>query len=87
MDTDCLNEDYDQLVLKLWEEAFSRQGISTSDNFFELGGHSLIALTVSGRLGHLLDIEVPLRMIFDYPVLSDYSSAARRLVSTSGDSA
>jgi acyl carrier protein len=74
-----------ELVRKVWEETFARNGISEDDNFFDLGGHSLSALTVSGRLGYLLDVEVPLRVIFDNPVLADYSEAVRRLVPQFGD--
>jgi acyl carrier protein len=84
MNSDVKAEACSELVQKLWEEAFARSDISKEDNFFDLGGHSLIALTVSGRLEYLLNIEVPLRTIFDHPVLADYSEAVRRLLPESG---
>lgn len=82
---DCRAETCNELVRKLWEEAFSRKDISTDDNFFDLGGHSLTALTIAGRLGFLMDTEVPLRVIFDNPVLANYAEAVLRLVSQSSD--
>ena len=84
MSEDSKAEACSELVRRLWEETFARQGISRGDNFFELGGHSLTALTLSGRLGYLLDIEVPLQVIFDNLVLADYSEAVRRLIPDSG---
>lgn len=86
MSEDCKVEACNELVQKIWQEAFARNDISRDDNFFDLGGHSLTALTVSGRLGYLMNIEVPLRAIFDNPILADYSEAVRRLIPEASDS-
>ncbi|MBB0247247.1 non-ribosomal peptide synthetase, partial [Streptomyces alkaliphilus] len=36
-----------------------------------LGGHSLLATRLTHRLGRALDIRVPLRLVFEHPVLAD----------------
>ena len=52
-----------------------RSDIGLDDNFFELGGHSLLALQIVGRLKAHHHREVPLRTLFEHPVLEDFAQA------------
>ncbi|RPI60027.1 MAG: non-ribosomal peptide synthetase, partial [Planctomycetaceae bacterium] len=45
--------------------------ISVSHNFFELGGHSLLATQIISRIRSIFGVEVPLRAIFEHPVLRE----------------
>jgi amino acid adenylation domain-containing protein len=65
-------------LVALWREVLGGGPIGVRDNFFELGGHSLKATTVVSRIAKELDVEVPLRAIFQYPTIRELAQYMRR---------
>ena len=55
----------EEYLLALCEELLGVRGLSLSDNFFEVGGHSLMGTQLVARLRQSLQIEVPLRALFE----------------------
>jgi acyl carrier protein len=51
--------------------------VGRADSFFELGGHSLLAVQVAARLEDVLQMEVPMRNVFDASTLADLARAFR----------
>ncbi|MDR6232871.1 non-ribosomal peptide synthetase [Pseudomonas oryzihabitans] len=66
-------------VAAIWEELLDVDGITRDGQFFELGGHSLNAIRVISRLRQELGLEVPLRSLFEQPVLADFAASLERL--------
>ncbi|WP_340203752.1 amino acid adenylation domain-containing protein, partial [Ascidiimonas sp. W6] len=64
------NETEEQLV-EIWSEVLNLapELISATSSFFELGGHSLNAITLVNRIGKSLQVNVPLRVLFQQKTL------------------
>ncbi|MFI9063943.1 amino acid adenylation domain-containing protein [Streptomyces sp. NPDC053429] len=65
----------EELVAEVWGEVLGQGRIGRQDDFFELGGHSLRATRVVSRLGARLGRPVPLRLLFENPVLEGFAAA------------
>jgi amino acid adenylation domain-containing protein len=62
-------------IADIWRDVLGVERVGVHDSFFELGGHSLLAMRVIARAQHALQIEVPLRLLFDRPTLADFANA------------
>ncbi|BCQ27995.1 amino acid adenylation domain-containing protein (plasmid) [Caballeronia sp. NK8] len=67
-------------LAKIWREVLNVERVGRADHFFELGGHSLAAVRVVTRVAETLGRDVPVRALFETPVLSQY---AKRVVQAS----
>ncbi|WP_328649580.1 phosphopantetheine-binding protein [Amycolatopsis sp. NBC_00348] len=67
-------------VIQAWTEVLGSPPDGPETNFFDFGGHSTAAMRMITRLRARWDTEVPIRLIFEHPVLADFIAAARRLV-------
>lgn len=61
----------ERLLVTTWSEVLQCETLDSSANFFELGGHSLLAARVVSRLRRELALDIPVRSLFDRPVLRD----------------
>lgn len=55
-------------------EVLGLERVGRHDNFFRLGGDSLGGVRVLRRLQELTGVDVPLRLLFDHPALSDLAA-------------
>ncbi|MGJ7564543.1 amino acid adenylation domain-containing protein [Variovorax sp. GB1R11] len=62
----------------LWAQVLGVARVGRHDNFFELGGHSLLAAQLASRARVEGGFELPLRRIFEHPVLLDLAGVARQ---------
>ncbi|PTL74909.1 non-ribosomal peptide synthetase, partial [Vitiosangium sp. GDMCC 1.1324] len=63
----------EEKLAAIWAEVLSVPRIGAEDNFFELGGHSLLATRVLSRLRSTLQVELPVRALFEAPTLSAFA--------------
>ncbi|MEM6454211.1 MAG: amino acid adenylation domain-containing protein [Acidobacteriota bacterium] len=67
--------DMEDLLAVIWCDVLPLERVGVHDHFFRVGGHSLIATRLIARLRDHLELEVPLKLIFDHPVLADMAAA------------
>ncbi|NTX08244.1 non-ribosomal peptide synthetase [Myxococcus sp. CA040A] len=58
-------------VARIWAEVLGMDAVSATANFFDLGGHSLLATQVITRMREETRFHLPLRALFDRPVLRE----------------
>ncbi|MBE7122189.1 non-ribosomal peptide synthetase [Bacillus cereus] len=61
----------EQTLVKIWSQVLDIDLIGIYDNFFELGGHSLIATRVLSRICSTFNIELPLSILFEAPIIAE----------------
>ncbi|MBJ9978441.1 amino acid adenylation domain-containing protein [Pseudomonas sp. S75] len=65
----------EQQLAAIWSEVLDVEQVGLHDNFFELGGHSLLATQVTSRIRQRLNLEVPLRALFEASNLDTFAQA------------
>ncbi|MEV0197339.1 amino acid adenylation domain-containing protein [Nonomuraea sp. NPDC050691] len=74
------SSDAELLVAEVWQAVLGLESVGVDDDFFAVGGHSLAAMLVAGRLREALAMEVPVRLLFERPVLGAFAAAVEKLL-------
>lgn len=67
-------------VAELWRGLLKVAEVGRHDSFFSLGGHSLLATRFLSQLERELDLQVPLRLLFNAPRLADFAAEVDELL-------
>lgn len=67
-----------EVVAGLFARLLSREHVGVHENFFELGGHSLLATRVISGLRQLMEVELPLQIMFDDPTAAGIAEKIER---------
>ncbi len=73
----------EEKLVAIWREVLGLEKVGINDNFFELGGHSLKATNIIAKIHKVLNVELPLREIFEKPTikgLADYIKGTKQSV-------
>ncbi|MEC4560028.1 non-ribosomal peptide synthetase [Pseudomonas inefficax] len=65
----------EQQLAAIWAQILDVPAVGADDHFFALGGHSLLATLVVSRVRSQLGVTLPLRAVFDHPVLERLAEA------------
>ncbi|MED7666918.1 amino acid adenylation domain-containing protein [Pseudomonas moraviensis subsp. stanleyae] len=72
-------------LAQVWAEVLQVPRVGLDDHFFELGGHSLLAAQVIARVKEQMGVVLPLRSLFEKPLLADLAEVLGQLAEASGD--
>ena len=75
----------EHLLCELIAALVGRTAVGVGDHFFHLGGHSLLATRLVTQVRSRLGRDLPLRTIFDTPVVGDLARAVRALAKTENE--
>jgi amino acid adenylation domain-containing protein len=74
----------EQTVLALMEQVLKLPEMSVLDDFFAMGGHSLLAARLVAQLNGALDLNLPLRLVFESPTAERLAQAIDHMRSAGG---
>lgn len=63
----------ERTLTDIWAQVLQIDQVGVQDNFFEIGGHSILAMQVIVRVRSELSIDVPMRLLFEYPTIEQLS--------------
>ncbi len=71
----------EEIVAGIWSEVLRQPVVGRTGNFFNLGGHSLLVTQVLARVREYLKVELPIRSIFDAPLLEQFAQVIQEQIS------
>ncbi|NEU75705.1 non-ribosomal peptide synthetase [Hassallia byssoidea VB512170] len=60
----------EQTIATIWQEVLHVEKVGIHHNFFDLGGHSLLMVQVHSKLYQILNRDIPIVEMFQYPTIS-----------------
>ena len=61
----------EEALAEIWRDLLHLKRVGVQDNFFELGGDSLTAMRLASRIQERMQLEIPLRIFFESPIIAD----------------
>ena len=68
----------EKALSEIWARALHLEQVGVTENFFELGGNSLTATRVMSRVRARLNVELPLRALFESPTIAEFAQVIEK---------
>ncbi|MPZ79314.1 MAG: amino acid adenylation domain-containing protein [Actinophytocola sp.] len=72
--------DVEALVAEVFAEILGVEKVGAHDNFLDLGGNSLRGMRAMAKIRARIEVDVPMRALFGFPVVADLSAEIDRLL-------
>ncbi|MFD3212676.1 non-ribosomal peptide synthetase, partial [Pseudomonas sp. LR_7] len=69
----------EETLAGIWADVLKAERVGVRDNFFELGGHSLLATQIASRVQKRLQLNVPLRAMFECSTVEELAAYVQGL--------
>lgn len=70
-------DDIERTLVAIWQAILGSEAIGVEDNFFHLGGHSLMATRVTSAIRDQMDVQLPIRVLFESPTVAGLAEVIR----------
>jgi acyl carrier protein len=70
-------DEIESVLAEIWQEVLGVERVGIQDYFFDLGGHSLNMLLVVDMIEQKLDLQIPVRMLFESPTIERLAQSIR----------
>lgn len=72
----------EEIVHDVWKEVLKIDNIGTNENYIRIGGNSLSAIAITSRLKSILELDMSITDVFNYPTISSYSNNVEQTITT-----
>jgi len=72
-------------LAEIWAQVLGVEKVGVRDNFFDLGGQSLLATQIISRTRKVLQIELPLRRLFESPTVTELANVVAEIQAEQSD--
>jgi natural product biosynthesis luciferase-like monooxygenase protein len=73
----------EKMLAGVWSQLLGLDKVGTHDDFFHIGGHSLLATRMISQLRDILQIEIPLRSLFEERTIARLAPVVERYLAAS----